>query len=160
MINRPMPYQIVDTALAVYDDIVHSGGATYQLRNDPPPATPFKADAFMVAIHPDATLVIARDLFTVDTVYEYIHRHMGLLLMPRHCLGGWFNHADDMVYLDISVAVADRSEALIVARIHNQKAIYDMARREVIDVEPDLVITGPAFKHPASSTPDGFDGVV
>ncbi len=52
-------------------------------------------------------------------------------LRPGEYFGGWVDE-NGLTYLDVSVQVESQSDALTLAKVCNQKAIYDLSKRETI----------------------------
>ena len=68
--------------------------------------------------------------FPEETLYRRINAD--LLGKSRHYLGGWYNKADDQVYLDIAQVVPLVAAALLLARENQQQAVYDLLTGEEI----------------------------
>ncbi len=50
-------------------------------------------------------------------------------------LGSWYDRDSGYTYLDLSVCVEHRGQAMEVARKNNQRAFYDVANQRTISVE-------------------------
>lgn len=85
---------------------------------------------YAVAIHPDCCAVLAE--ITLGDVLEFLLRHADTLALPGRVFGGWRDPADGRVYLDVSILVEDRGEALALAREYDQLAVFDFATGESI----------------------------
>jgi len=71
---------------------------------------------------------------TPEDIERYASRHAKVLDHPDILLGGWRNPEDRLAYLDVSVVVRNRRQALVLARTHDQLAIWDFARQVSIPV--------------------------
>ena len=68
----------------------------------------------------------------VNDIATFINKHRSLLQDKTKFIGGWIDN--DTVYLDISEQIFDKREALERGYKHNQLAIYDANKGEVIDL--------------------------
>lgn len=48
--------------------------------------------------------------------------------------GAWHDKENDVVYFDLSMICGSKEAALVVARVHNQREIYDFASKTGIEV--------------------------
>jgi hypothetical protein len=66
-------------------------------------------------------------------IVSYVDEHFVLLSSPTIYLGGWVN--EDKVYLDLSLNIDDKKEAMSVANNNNQVAIFDLNSKIWIQVD-------------------------
>lgn len=59
-------------------------------------------------------------------VRSYINENAHHLGRPDHYLGSWHDKKDNSVALDVSRHFKDRNEAHAYARLHNEKAVYNL----------------------------------
>jgi hypothetical protein len=85
---------------------------------------------YAVAIHPDCCAVLAE--LTLGDVLEFLLRRADTLALPGRVLGGWRDPADGRIYLDVSILVEDREQALELAREYDQLAVFDFSTGESI----------------------------
>jgi hypothetical protein len=85
---------------------------------------------YAVAIHPDCCAVLAE--ITLGDVLEFLLRHADTLALPGRVLGAWRDPADGRIYLDVSILVEDREQALALAREYDQLAVFDFSTGESI----------------------------
>lgn len=85
---------------------------------------------YAVAVHPECCAVLAE--ITLGDVLEFLLRHAETLALPGRLLGGWRDPADGRIYLDVSILVEDRDEALRLARENDELAIFDFSTGESI----------------------------
>lgn len=88
------------------------------------------AGGYAVAAHPDRGVILAEA--SMDDLLEFMVRNADVLALPGRILGGWNDPEDGRVYLDVSILVADRDEALQLAVDHDQLAIFDFAAGQSI----------------------------
>lgn len=91
------------------------------------------ADGFMVSPYKQAERKYSLITFNHEDVARYRERQRELLAKPDHYLGGWRD--GDVIYLDVSIRAADRSAAAVLARQHQQLAVFDLATGNVIPTE-------------------------
>lgn len=77
---------------------------------------------YAVACHVErgVTLASARE----GDLLEFLLRNGDVLASSGAVFGGWHDPSDHRVYLDVSMLIADRSEALRLAVLHDQLAIW------------------------------------
>ena len=94
---------------------------------------------FAVGADPRRVRRIAGRIVSREHLRKFIEDNDDLLRYPRYNVGTWFNATDGLTYLDISLTIAERQQAVDIARQHNETAIYDLRRGESIDIaeEPD-----------------------
>ena len=71
-------------------------------------------------------------------VYRWIRGSRELLFLPNHYAGGW--ECGGIYYLDVTIAVVGKSQALDVAKKNNQQAIYHPFSGKSLFVEKELPI--------------------
>jgi hypothetical protein len=89
---------------------------------------------YAVAVHPECEEIFAQ--VTPVGVWGYMERHAETLALPGRVMGGWCDPSDGRVYLDVSILVEDRDEAIKLAVDHDQLAIFDFAAGESIKTYP------------------------
>ena len=115
------------TANDVYADIMTGNGATWGPQGDMP------SYGYLVSVRETEYIVHVRD-FCPDVIDAY----MTVTSLPEGAYyGAWVE--DDHVYLDVSLHVTTEAEALLVADIENQKAVYDAYEGRCIDTTKTLV---------------------
>lgn len=87
---------------------------------------------FYVSLHGFETRVPAIRMSTPYVVSEYCKRHAFELSIPGNYLGIWTD--DGTTYLDVTLHVKGRQDALDLARANKQRAIWDIANGTTIDV--------------------------
>jgi len=85
---------------------------------------------FMVAVSADTEMKKPIEDMTRLDILRYIVRHAKLLNKPSAFLGGWLD--EGYGYLDVSINVEDKAEALAMAKANKQLAIYDVVSGESI----------------------------
>lgn len=110
-----------------------NGGATRTLHGNSPQT------GYMVSVPgPEKTL----KSLTARSVDAFTKAHAEKLSHPGAYLGVWFNEEDGLWYLDVSVNVQTRSQALKLGRKWSQIAVWDVAN----SAEVRVGYHGPASK--------------
>ena len=81
---------------------------------------------------PNLETKVSLQSLSVDDIATLINKHRSLLQNKTKFIGGWIDN--DTVYLDINEQIEDKREALERGYKHNQLAIYDANKGEVIDL--------------------------
>lgn len=102
-----------------------NGGCTYRVGMLTP------TDGYMVAMNGRERIIPAIN-FTVETLRKYVEDNSAVLTDWAVYLGTWLHC--ELVYLDVSVRVMNRAEALELGRRNGQLAVYDLATGEEIPV--------------------------
>jgi hypothetical protein len=110
------------------DQANENGGFTYNPTADTMPET-----GFAVSIFKNLEVKLDHNQLSAFDIVNYMTRNMTTLKNTSACLGGWKN--EGRWYLDISVVVGTKAEALTLAKENNQLAIFDLGRGESIAVE-------------------------
>jgi hypothetical protein len=113
------------------NSIINTGGASYNLlTGEFNPST-----GFMVSIKGHEE----RSIFNVNnlqyTIARYIRTKADILLSGENeelFLGGWIDKGD--LYLDVSILIENKDEAIRVAIANDQKAYYDCNIGKSIDL--------------------------
>jgi len=71
-----------------------------------------------------------------NEVLQWLNRHLATLYRPGHYIGGW--HDNNTFYLDISIAIKGREEALQIAAENEQKAIFNPHTDETIYLQTEI----------------------
>lgn len=82
---------------------------------------------YAVSIFPQFSTELPLADATPAVIGEYIERHAAVLHNPFNRLGGWHDPETGRVWLDISLVLASRNEAIRWAEASNQIAIFDLA---------------------------------
>lgn len=67
-----------------------------------------------------------------DDLQDYANEHAADLSAPGAVFGGWRDPDTGTAYLDVSTVVSNRREALTLARVHDQVAVFDLDHGESI----------------------------
>ena len=86
---------------------------------------------FFVSL-PNLETKVSLQSLSVDDIATFINKHRTLLQDKTKFVGGWIDNS--IVYLDISEQIENKREALERGYKHNQLAIYDANKGEVIDL--------------------------
>ena len=102
-------------------------GATFNLYFDDMSGQPYYAVALYSDLVPDPDLGKNADIRVLRSL---IVQNWELLLDPRNNIGLWYDDKDDLLYLDISAAMPDKSEAVRLGERYNEKEGFDLERGE------------------------------
>lgn len=111
----------------IVSTILDRGGITYCTRTNRPATY-----GYAVSPYKSREVRIPVEDFGAGHVAAYRRINADLLGKSRHYLGGWYNKADDQVYLDIAQVVPLVAAALLLARENQQQAVYDLLTGEEI----------------------------
>lgn len=81
---------------------------------------------FAVAIYPDRSREIPHTDVTGTTIKDYAKSNEDLLTESGNMMGGWHDPDSGSVWLDVSRVTSDKTEAISLAKEHNQIAIFDL----------------------------------
>lgn len=73
--------------------------------------------------------------FSVELIEAFIRANLDLLVQPENSVGIWLAANEGRVYLDVSITVQDRQDALRLAREHRELAICHLSDLTVEYVE-------------------------
>lgn len=119
----------ISTTLATlaYDSVWTAGGFSLLLGDDGTPVVP--THGFVVGTTTDQPGVKLEDPFAAFlAALDHV-----MATYPASGVGGWVH--DDHVHIDPIEIYADRGDALSVAQVYEQSAIYDVEHEIAISVE-------------------------
>lgn len=105
----------------LYKDVHNQGGFTYDTKT----AT-YQTDGYAVSPYLASSQTVPFSEFSPEHVSGYADAQAGLLSRADHYMGAWHDTESGNVYLDVSVVKATQAEAVTVAQLHNQIAIFDL----------------------------------
>ncbi|MFD7015865.1 hypothetical protein [Streptomyces sp. NPDC059928] len=105
--------------------IIREGGLTFS------PFSPAPTCGYMVSIA-GSERTVPLDDFGPENLAAYMGDYMAGVAERGLFFGAWID--EGLVYLDLSMNVADRSEAEAMGRLESQLAIFDIANGEVISL--------------------------
>ena len=88
---------------------------------------------YAVSLYPERSVVISGGTIPEELLQKFIEDNQDLLVDPRNSIGLWYSETLQAVYLDVSVTLPDKTEAVTLGERYNQEAIYDLSRDEVLD---------------------------
>ncbi len=111
----------------VATNLLENGGFTYNIKDGS-----FASDGFAVAVYNDKEYIFeaADEYEALAGIVQYTANNMQTLLEKNVFLGGWVD--DGNVYLDCSVVLQDKNEAIELGKTHKQLAIFDLSTFEEI----------------------------
>lgn len=88
---------------------------------------------YAVSLYPERSVVIPGGTIPEGLLQKFIEDNQDLLSDPRNSIGLWYSDTLQAIYLDVSVTLPDKAEAVMLGERYNQEAIYDLGRDEVLD---------------------------
>ena len=107
----------------ILDEVGKNAGITYNYAKEYRVLT-----GYAVSLYPDREMSMPV-LDEKDLIY-FIHTNYDLLIKEENCLGIWWHKG--MYVLDIIRVIANVYQAGHIAIINNQKAIYDLDKKQEI----------------------------
>lgn len=92
------------------------------------------ADYWVVSVDVLASATVQGRFVSADDVEKFIRDQVEYLKHPRGTVGTWFDPELDRTFLDVSFLVKDRYVAEAAAKRQNQKAIFHLRTKEVLEV--------------------------
>ncbi len=90
-------------------------------------------DLYAVSLYPERSAVLPGRDVPEALLRKFIEDNLDLLADPRNSIGLWYSETLHAIYLDVSVTLPDRAEAVSLGEWYNQEAIYDLGQDEVLD---------------------------
>jgi len=115
--------QITGKELGEIVSKIKEGGITFDMIKKSPRSN---EPLFAVSIYPENSVILDRKNFTTKDVYEFIRKNRKMLDKPNHFLGGWYDTESGKIYLDVSIAVKDKTKAVSLGKKFNQKSVFDL----------------------------------
>ena len=110
------------------DSIIQNGGATFNLSTGTSPTS-----GYAVSLKGGSHTPIDESRQSIEqTIKEFISIHGLELSMPENNIGGWVD--DGWLYLDVSIVMDNLSDAILMGKIHEQKAIFNIDDGHSIDL--------------------------
>ncbi|MFH8346826.1 hypothetical protein [Streptomyces sp. NPDC018045] len=108
-----------------YEAIISNGGLTFS------PMRPTPVSGYMVSVA-GSERTFPLHSFSVSDLNKYMHEYLDRVVYESMFFGAWID--GDLVYLDLSVNIADRNAAVVLGRMESQLAIYDVTNEKVISL--------------------------
>lgn len=110
------------------DSIIQNGGATFNISTGTSPTT-----GYAVSLKGGSKTPIDESRQSIEqTIKEFISIHGLELSIPENHIGGWVD--DGWLYLDVSIIMDNLSDAILMGKIHEQKAIFNINDGHSIDL--------------------------
>ena len=118
----------VANVLTLHDEF---GGSSFSMNGENQVGKP---GAFSVSIFPEASQKLPGKFVTSEQYNNFIEKYSDLIENSEYptIMGTWYDTDSDVTWLDVSVVV-DRETAFKLAKLKNQKAIFDLENLEEID---------------------------
>lgn len=117
--------------------VIDGGGFTYNPATGSSPTkgfavSPFKDREFVMDLsEPGGDLAAFRESLR-SVCREFTNNNKDLLAKKGAHFGGWWDKDANKFYLDVSLVIPDRDEAMRVAKQNDQEAIFDLESMETI----------------------------
>lgn len=108
-------------------DLRDNGGFTYWLNGQE------RTSGYCVGNNNYSLKIDAVNTLTFESFAHYAH----ILILKGvqvDAIGGWYDSGEMVVYLDIVRHVRDLGDAIQLAKLNQELAIYDLANQECIDI--------------------------
>ena len=110
------------------DSIIQNGGATFNLSTGTSPTS-----GYVVSLKGGSQVPIDESRQSIEqTIKEFISIHGLELSIPENNIGGWVD--DGWLYLDVSIILPNLVDAILMGKIHEQKAIFNINDGHSIDL--------------------------
>ena len=107
-----------------------NGGATYSLYFGDQAHQPL----FAVSIFPDLSQRAPGKELPAGALRAFVKAHRQLLSDPRCNIGTWYDADHKETWLDVSVTLPGRTQAVCLGKRYNQEDVFDLRRMETIEV--------------------------
>lgn len=118
-----------------------NGGFTYHPETDTEPTK-----GFALSVHPERSRGIRAQDMTPADITHYIYDNADLFTDPENHVGAWHDPDTGKVILDVSTVKHDEKEASALALAHDQKAYWDLEKKQTITVNRDATSGGAAIE--------------
>ena len=110
------------------DSIIQNGGATFNLSTGTSPTT-----GYAVSLKGGSQVPIDDTRQSIEhALYNFCAVHGLELSIPENHIGGWVD--DGWLYLDVSIILPNLVDAILMGKIHEQKAIFNINDGHTIDL--------------------------
>ena len=122
-------------ATTILDRAVQEGGSTTNLVGEDAFAKAATGDTgrYFVGAFPDRTVTLPLPEATADTIQEFAAANLELLRKRNHYIGTWVD--GDNLVINVSVSLEDRNNAMKLASLKDQEAIFDAVSSEALETE-------------------------
>lgn len=90
------------------------------------------SNGYFVALKAPGVVLDNADLLTAFAMEVYLRKNKSYFEEDRNFFGIWIDDEDGKVYLDVSVWVQDRQEAIDLGLMEDQISIWDIENQEAI----------------------------
>jgi hypothetical protein len=113
-----------------------NGGTTISLNGEQIPTTGYMVGGFVDSLIFDAALLLEPEHYEMvwEQISQWILKHGIAAMRMGTFIGGWIDKETGQAYVDLSVHMDSKRNALIAASIMDETAIWDLANNEEIRV--------------------------
>lgn len=87
---------------------------------------------YSVSLFPDRSYVVEGREISHEEIEAFIQANSDLLTDPRCCVGTWYSEETDQTYVDISITLPVKRDAVALGKRYNQVGMFDLSRMEYI----------------------------
>lgn len=109
--------------------LVATGGFTVSVTGQHSPTS-----GYALSLNPTREKVVGPELPSIGTLLFYAYDNLDLLTDSDKYFGAWADYESGNIYLDVVTVVEDRAEALELARLYDQLAVFDLETRAEVRV--------------------------
>lgn len=92
---------------------------------------------FAVSLFPERSLILPERQLLEQDVRDFVRGNADLLKLSNCAVGTWYDADENESYLDISVIVASRKKAVELGNEYNQRAVFDLNKKQIIELSGD-----------------------
>jgi hypothetical protein len=104
-----------------------AGGFTARMNGTQPQE--FVTTGYALSLHPDRECVLPTTVGSVNLLghlADFAFANRDLLGLPGHYFGAWLDREAGKIYLDVTRVESEYEEAMRLAKVNNQLAIFDL----------------------------------
>jgi hypothetical protein len=104
-----------------------TGGFTVRMEGTRP--REFVTSGYALSIYPDREHIVPAMVGSVNLLgflTRYADENSNLLSLPDHYFGAWLDRDAGKIYLDVTRVEPEYEEAMRLAKVNNQLAIFDL----------------------------------
>jgi len=122
-----------DSIRTLIQETQETGGSSVSLIGEPLPESGYMVGGYVDSLIFDSGL-LGHGTVAYDMILRWVSSHAALATKFSVFVGGWIDTDTDLVYIDLSQHFIDKSDALAVARFHDEIAIWDLSSKREIRV--------------------------
>lgn len=92
-----------------------------------------RQNLYAISVYPERTEITEGSVIDAVTISGFIHRNQDLLSHPLASVGTWYDEQDDITYLDVTILLRNKYEAIELGTRYNQIAVYELGSAILIE---------------------------